>query len=86
MQDSTALIKKTVLELATKRGSSKSICPSEAARAVGGKQWRSVMKKVHEVAQKLQDNGEIVLTQRGKAVESKSFTGPYRIKIARNTG
>lgn len=70
-----------ILSLATKRGANKSICPSEAARAVSGEHWRSVMDAVHQAAITLHDKRAIAFTQGGKIVQPQKLSGPYRIKI-----
>ncbi len=55
------------------------ICPSDAARVVGGEQWRTRMNDVRRVAATLAENEQVVITQRGKAVDLCSVKGPVRI-------
>ena len=46
------------------------ICPSDAARVVGGENWRDLMPLVREVAAALSDQGEVRITQKGRPVDS----------------
>ena len=68
-----------ILDLLAKRGPGKTICPSEAARAVAGPHgdWRSEMEGVHEASDALLKSGAITLSWKG--VETKKRRGPYRI-------
>lgn len=55
-----------------------SVCPSEAARVVGGGSWRELMPTVREVAFALADDGQLVVTQRSEPVEADA-KGPLRV-------
>lgn len=55
------------------------ICPSEAARVVGGKEWRDLMDPAREVASELAETGVIVITQKGEEVDLGSVRGPVRL-------
>ncbi|MEU4690887.1 DUF3253 domain-containing protein [Actinoplanes sp. NPDC023714] len=55
------------------------ICPSDAARAVGGESWRELMDTAREVAAELARDGEIVVRQRGADVDIATVTGPIRL-------
>ncbi len=72
-----------IRELLDVRGESKTICPSEAARAVGGEQWRDLMQPARDAAQRLVDGGEVEVTQRGEVVDLATVRGPVRIRRAR---
>ena len=65
--------------LLAKRAEGKTICPSEAARAVGGKEWRDLMPDAREAAARMADRGEVVVTQKGRKVDALSARGPIRI-------
>ena len=54
------------------------ICPSDAARAVGGERWRRLMEPAREVARALRDEGVVELRQRGDTVDEPA-PGPLRI-------
>ena len=58
-----------------------SICPSEAARAVGGDNWRTLMEPAREAARQLARAGEVEITQRGVVLDPDGiFRGPIRIR------
>jgi hypothetical protein len=57
----------------------RSICPSDAARVVGGERWRAVMPTVRDVAAELAEAGQLVCTQRGEPVSLRSARGPVRL-------
>lgn len=54
------------------------ICPSEAARRVGGEDWRELMERTREAGRRLAARGEIQVMQRGKVVDPGSARGPMR--------
>jgi hypothetical protein len=61
-----------------------SICPSEAARAVGGNDWRELMEPAREAARLLARAGEVQITQRGAVLDPDGILrGPIRIRSAR---
>ena len=68
----------TIRTLLRSRGEG-SICPSDAARAVGGDQWRDLMSVARSVAFDLRDEGVVAVTQRGERVTGTSVKGPIRI-------
>lgn len=61
-----------------------SICPSEAARAVGGEGWRDLMDPAREAARALARAGEVEITQRGAVLDPDGvWRGPVRIRTPR---
>jgi hypothetical protein len=66
--------------LLDQRDPGKTICPSEAARAVGGDEWRDLMPSAREAAKRMADRGEIVVTQRGEPVDPLTARGPIRLR------
>ena len=59
------------------------ICPSEAARAVGGADeagWRPLMEPARRAARRLVAAGEVEVTQKGRVVDPSTATGPIRIR------
>jgi hypothetical protein len=68
-----------IAALLDQRTPGKTICPSEAARAVGGKEWRNLMPDAREAAARMAGRGEVVVTQRGLVVDARSARGPIRI-------
>lgn len=55
------------------------ICPSDAARVVGGESWRDLMDTAREVAAELSDDGLIAVRQRGADVDIATAVGPVRL-------
>ena len=73
----------TILDLAGARGPAKTICPSEAARAIAGDRpeaWSRLMPQVRRVAVRLMKGGRVVITRKGRPVDP-DFKGVYRIAI-----
>lgn len=74
-------ISSAILAVATLRGSDKSTCPSEIARMLFPQDWRKHMKDVLEEAIMLQQDGKVIITQKGIPIDVKHIKGPIRIKI-----
>ncbi len=74
-----------ILELLGEREKGKTICPSEAAKRVGGTaarhDWESLMEPAREAARKLTKAGRIVVTQKDKVVDSVKAKGPIRLRL-----
>ena len=72
-----------IVELCTARGPHKSICPSEAARALapGEGAWREMMPDVRRVSGQLVHDGQIAATQRGADVDPTAARGAIRLRI-----
>ncbi|WP_295789963.1 DUF3253 domain-containing protein [uncultured Microbacterium sp.] len=70
----------SIRELLDAREAGKTICPSEAARAVGGDDWRELMQPARDAARELVDRGEVEVTQKGVVVDVTSARGPVRIR------
>ncbi|MFL0565164.1 DUF3253 domain-containing protein [Microbacterium sp. 179-I 1D1 NHS] len=73
----------SIRELLDARAASATICPSEAARAVGGEEWRDLMEPARRAARRLVAAGEVEITQRGQVVDPSTAKGPIRIRKAR---
>lgn len=71
-------IERTIRALVKDR-SPATVCPSEVARALHANDWRSLMGRVREVAGAMAQRGELVITQRGKAVDVTTARGPVRL-------
>ncbi|MGE2833268.1 DUF3253 domain-containing protein [Mycobacterium sp. SMC-4] len=66
------------------RGPRSSTCPSDAARAVGGEQWRDLMDCAREVAAEMARRGDVQITQRGRVLDPDAqWRGPVRIRTTR---
>jgi hypothetical protein len=82
-------IAETVLDLATKRGPSKTIGPMDVARALGGDHpdgWGPLMPAIRRVAVGLMKQGRVVITRKGRPVDPEDFRGVYRIALASDEG
>ncbi len=55
------------------------ICPSDAARVVGGADWREVMSQTREVAHDLTQQRVVVVQQSDAEVDVRQARGPVRI-------
>ncbi len=75
-----------ILQLLAARGAGKTICPSEAARAVAGSDeehaWRPLMEPAREAARRLVASGHIVITQDGRVVDPSHAKGAIRLRRA----
>ena len=80
-KDTDAELERTILSLLDDRAQSSTICPSDAARAVGtADSWRSLMDPARDAARRLVEAGEVVITQGGEVVDLDSARGPIRIR------
>ena len=75
-------LRAAILALTRHRGAGSSICPSDAARAVGGDGWRELTAQSRSIAFALARDGEVEITQRGAAVDPQQPSrGPIRIRV-----
>ena len=74
-------LERTILALLDDRAPSSTICPSDAARAVGtADSWRSLMDPARDAARRLVEAEEVVITQGGEVVDLDTARGPIRIR------
>lgn len=74
-------VKAAICALAEHRGRDSSTCPSDAARAVGGEEWRELMEDARDLARELALSGDVEITQGGKVVDPDGqWRGPIRIR------
>jgi len=73
-----ARIAAAILELTAARGPDRTICPSEVARALAD-DWRALMPAVRAVAADLAEQGQVVVTQKGRRVDPRTARGPVRL-------
>ena len=75
-----------ILSLLAERGRDKTICPSEAAKEVGGKDvrgdWEGLMEPARAAARRLVAAGKIVITQHGHIVDPSTAKGPIRLRLS----
>ena len=75
-------VREAILTLAVARGVGKTLCPTEAARAVSEEKWRAVLSDVRAEAVRLMKSGEVSIYRKGRPVEDPdSFKGVYRIGL-----
>jgi hypothetical protein len=77
-----ARLRALILEPLERRGPGKTICPSDAARALAGQDFRPLMDTVRAAAAELVADGEIEVTQRGEIVDIARARGPIRLRRA----
>ncbi len=82
---SDAAITETLLRLIADRGSGKSICPSEVARALAPDEatWRPLMHRVRHAALALQAEGRLDILRKGKPVPADQVRGVIRLRATR---
>jgi hypothetical protein len=71
-----------ILGLLAQRDEGRTICPSEAARALGGDDgFRPLMPLVRDAADHLVRRGELEVTQSGNVVDPSGARGPIRLRL-----
>ncbi len=78
--DDEGQLRAAILALARARGPHKTLCPSEAARAVDPDGWRDLMDATRRVAWSLHAEGVLDVLQKGQPV-TPSARGPIRLRI-----
>ena len=76
-------LERAILDLLARRAPTATICPSDAARAVGGEdegEWRALMEPARQAARRLVAAGEVEVTQGGEVVDPATARGPIRIR------
>ncbi len=74
-------VETAILGLLAERAAGRTICPSEAARAVfGDEAFSAQMDDVRAVAFALADAGTLEVTQRGAVVDGRAARGPIRLR------
>ena len=80
-----AELEAAILELLAERGVGKTICPSDAAKRVGGtdsrRGWEGLMQPTREAARRLVKKGKIVVMQNGRVVDAERAKGALRLGL-----
>ena len=85
VRDVDVELEQAILKLLAGRAGTASICPSEAARQVGGEDaWRALMEPVRAAARRLVVRGSIEITQGGRSVDPSTAKGPIRLRLPRS--
>ena len=82
-------LEEAIRSLLAERPRDATICPSEAARVVGGPEddgWRELMEPARRAARRLADAGEVEITQAGHPVDPSTARGPVRIRLVSGRG
>ena len=84
-------LEQAILDLLKQRGRDKTICPSEAARAVAAsthpdrpedpQHWQPLMEPARAAARRLVAANRIVITQGGHTVDPSTAKGPIRLRL-----
>ena len=78
--DTDRALEASIRSLLDSRKGGATICPSEAAREVGGEDWRDLMEPARRAARRLVAAGEVEITQGGKVVDPSTAKGPIRVR------
>lgn len=78
-----AQVERTIVDLLEARAPGRTICPSDAARALAPEpEWRALMDPVRETARAMAARGELEITQRGEPVPDPArLRGPIRLRL-----
>lgn len=76
---SDTALREEILRIAESRGSTKTLCPSEAARSIGGEDWRDLMPTARRISFDLAAEGRVDVTQKGEVVQPGA-RGPIRVR------
>lgn len=79
-----------ILDVLAARGPQKSICPTEAARALAGnpadESWRRSLAPVKLAAQRLARAGKIEVLRKGKPIDPEVLHGVIRLRLPESGG
>jgi hypothetical protein len=87
--DSARTVEESILSLCQAGGATKTICPTDAARAHAEARgedelgWRSHLGEVRRAAVRLAESGRLVIYRKGKPVDPRDFRGVYRLGLPR---
>lgn len=74
-----------ILDVLAARGPQKSICPTDAARALAGnppdESWRRSLAPVKLAAQRLARAGKIEVLRKGKPIDPEVLHGVIRLRL-----
>ena len=83
-------LEETILRLCAERGTEKSICPTDAAKAFaqargeGDLGWRNWLTQVRSTAVGLARQGRLIIYRKGKPADPDDFRGVYRLGLPRS--
>jgi hypothetical protein len=80
-------VERMILRMVAERGPDRTICPSDAARALAGDkpdEWGPLMQPLRRVAVRLAKEGRLVIYRKGKQADPDDFKGIYRLGLPRD--
>lgn len=80
VNDTDNALATAIMQLLDARSANDSICPSEAARRIGGDDWRALMEPARQASRRLVADGRILVMQKGRVVDASTARGPIRLK------
>lgn len=80
VDDTDTALEHAIISLLDCRAAGATICPSEAAKVVGGDDWRGLMEPARSAARRLVVRNEVEITQGGHVVDPSTARGPIRIR------
>lgn len=82
MADAADRAEAAIADLLAARDPGRTICPSEAARRLGGDDgFREEMPVVRAAAERMVRRGELEVTQGGEVVDPARARGPIRLRL-----
>ena len=82
--DATDLrLEQAITTLLNQQARDATICPSDAAKIVGGETWRELMEPARRAARRMVARGELQVTQGGSVVDPSTAKGPIRLRRPR---
>lgn len=75
-------LESAIMELLEHQPRSATVCPSDAARAVGGVDWEPLAEPARAAARRLCAEGRVVITQAGRRVDPSTAKGPIRVGLS----
>ena len=82
LTDTDRRLEEAILVLLAARGRGQTICPSEAARAVGGEAWQALMDRTRRAGRRLAARGEVEFLQQGRVINPSRAKGAVQIRRA----
>ncbi|TFC00495.1 DUF2256 and DUF3253 domain-containing protein [Cryobacterium mannosilyticum] len=76
-------LEETIVTLLSARATDATICPSDAAKVVGGEGWRELTEPARRAARRMVARGELQITQGGAVVDPSTAKGPIRLRRVR---
>ena len=76
-------LEESISTLLAARAQTATICPSDAAKAVGDEEWRDLMEPARRAARRMVARAELQIMQDGAVVDPSTAKGPIRLRRPR---